>query len=91
MRRSRERPLIAVFCIIAAFGAVGNFDYADALDREAEEKLAMPLREIRLANTSLPASFADCRRGGVPGAVLTVNVTGDGVHLWRRTCLEPKS
>lgn len=91
MRRSRERPLIAAFILIAAIGAVGNIDYADALYVEAQEKLDRPLRATMIETSTHPASISECERGGVKGTVLTINTQPDGIQWFRRSCLAPKT
>lgn len=95
MRRSREPTLIAAFILIAALGAMGNFDYAEALNAEAEEKIALPLRQgalrAKLIDTSTKAAtIGECERGGVAGTVLTINTSRDGIQWFRRSCLAPR-
>ena len=89
--RLGDRNLMLVFMLLAALAVVGRFDYADALEREAEEKVARPLRAQRLPTAATPATLADCRRAGVEGAVWIVNLTADAVPVWSRTCLTRQS
>lgn len=70
---------LAILAFVAvAFGVVGNFDFADALVQEAEEKEARPARVMSMPTRETwwtvldpsgnPATFKDC-----PWARLTIN------------------
>lgn len=46
-RRQQDRlpmpsPLTILIALVVAFGAIGNFDYAEELDREAQAKVIRP-------------------------------------------------
>lgn len=89
MRRSRERHLIGAFILIAAFGAVGNFDYADAISVDADKKLARASYALLLDTSSRPATLDECQRAapekGRPARVVSQQHRTN--EAWqKRTC-----
>ena len=77
-----KRLLLLIFIVL--FGIVGPADYADALDREAEEKLARIQRAqwVFLGEGRQPATLRDCP----PETIISVNTNVGIYNIWRRFC-----
>lgn len=77
------RPLTVLIALVIAFGAVGNADYADELEREAEAKVLRPELASRRSISAAPR----CPKQNAAGEWLRAELaTNSDFKPWTYSC-----